>query len=387
MTLALLLAATAMPAYAQGAGRAGQIVFGRDVKLESGQTFEGDLIVLGGHVTMAAGSRIAGNLTILAGSAVLNGSVQGNVFVVGGNIYLASTAQVTGNVSAVGGRIQREAGAHVAGATREIGGLNLGQSVWRFAGWGLPVTMMFGWSGSSVVAGVWRLFWVGVTAMVVAIIGLLAVRLLPHHSATIVHSIRNATAASFGVGLLIGSISLFVIAVLMLTVCLSPLGMILTLPLVLATLLGWTMVGYWLGQHLMPLLNKRASPEPMVTALVGTLVLTAGQQILIALGRTPCLGFFFWLIGVVVWLIAAATGLGAIVLSRLGTRQYPTSSPAIIQPVVQSENVPSVTVASTLTTQAEMSTPGEEAMDNSSRRRSPQRRKRTSGEPTKEIPN
>jgi hypothetical protein len=204
------------------------------------------------------------------------------------------------------------------------------------------------------------------------------VRFLPRHATTIVETIRDATAASFGVGLLTGIIGFIVIAVLLFTVCLAPLGTLLILPLAFTTLLGWTMVGYWLGQHIMPLLSKRASPEPMVIALVGTLVLTAGQQALIVLSATPCLGFFFRLLGTAVWVIAAAVGLGAVVLSRFGTQRYPTApSPVPLQPLAGSQNKPLETAASTLTAQSEASASQEENTgDGLPRRRTP-RRKRT----------
>ncbi|PWH18709.1 MAG: hypothetical protein DDG58_06135 [Ardenticatenia bacterium] len=325
LTLVMLMTIVVTPAYAQGLGNAGQIVLGRDVSLDSGQVLENSLIVLGGHVAMAPGSQIAGDLVVVGGNAAIRGVVQGNVLVVGGGIHLGTTSQVMGNVSVIGGRAEKESGAQVRGSIREIGTFSLGplaRSMRLLGGWGLPLLIVSGWGGSSVFLSMWRLFWAAVTAMGVAIISLLIVRFLPRHAVTIVGTIRDATAASFGVGLLTGAIGLIISAILIVTVCLAPLGILLTLPLALATLLGWTMIGYWLGQHLIPLLNKRASPEPMIVALVGTLVLTVGQQGLMVLSGTPCLGFFFRLLGMAVWLIVSAIGLGAVVLSRFGTQPY-----------------------------------------------------------------
>jgi cytoskeletal protein CcmA (bactofilin family) len=345
----MMLMTTATPAYAQGFRSAGQIVLGRDVSLDSGQVLESNLIVLGGRVTMAPGSRIAGDLVVVGGNVVVRGVVRGNVLVVAGGVQLSATAQVMGYVSVIGGRAEKEPGAQVRGAIREIGGFSLGplaRSLGPLGGWGLPLLIISGWGGSSAFLSMWRLFWAVVTAMGVAIVSLLVVRFLPRHATTIVETIRDATAASFGVGLLTGAIGLIIIAVLIATVCLAPLGMLLTLPLALATLLGWTMIGYWLGQRLMPLLNRRASPEPMIVALVGTLVLTAGQQGLMVLSGTPCLGFLFRLLGTAVWLIAGAIGLGAVVLSRFGTQRYPAVQPLVPQsggastPVLASETFP-----------------------------------------------
>ncbi len=46
------------------------------------------------------------------------------------------------------------------------------------------------------------------------------------------------------------------------------------------------------------------------------------QQGLVVLGRLPCLGFVFWLLGAGLWLVVASVGLGAVVLTRFGTRFY-----------------------------------------------------------------
>ncbi len=376
LTLAVLMT-MATPAYAQGFRNIGQIVLGRDVSLDSGQVLENSLVILGGRMTMAPGSRVAGDLAVVGGDATISGVIQGNVLIVGGALHLSATAQVRGNVSVIGGRMQREPGAQVQGTIREIGGFNFapfGQFVGRFGGWGLPLLIVSGWGGSSVVIGMWRMFWAVVTAMGVAVISLLVVRFLPRHATTIVGTVRDATAASFGVGLLTGAIGVIIIAVLIATICLAPLGMLLTLPLALATLLGWTMMGYWLGQHLMPLLNKRASPEPMIVALVGTLVLTAGQQGLTMLSGTPCLGFFFRLLGTAVWLIAGAIGLGAVVLSRFGTQRYPITISPVPQPAVTSTPV----------------SPPEVSRDEStaggpSQRRTPRPKKSESGIPPQEV--
>lgn len=333
--LVTMLVTMATPAHAQGVSNAAQIVLGRDVSLDSGQVLEDSLIILNGRITMAPGSRIAGDLTVVRGDATIRGVVQGNVLVIGGAVQLGATSQVVGGVSVVGGRVEKEPGAQVRGPVREIGGFILGpltQPMPLLSGWKLPLLLISGWGGTSVFLSMWHMFWAVVIAMGVAVISLLVVRFLPRQATTIAETIRNATAASFGVGLLTGAIGLIIIVVLMATICLAPLGVLLILPLALATLLGWTMVGYWLGQHLIPLLNRKASLEPMVVALVGTLVLTAGQQGLMALSGIPCLGFFFQLLGIAVWLIAGAIGLGGVVLSRLGTQRYPVDLSLTPQP-------------------------------------------------------
>jgi hypothetical protein len=321
--LLLLVLIWAAPAFAQGGDQgSGQLVFGRNVTLATGDSISGDLTLFGGNLTMAAGSWISGNLVVFGGNADIAGEVRGQVVTIGGNISLKSAARVQGDVSSVGGHVTRAAGAQVTGKVVEGGRFDLS----RFFPWSAGIR--FGpsaatWPAISAGQSIFHIFRALVLSMVVAVIGLLVVLFLPDHTRVIGRAVTGATAASFGTGLLTVLAGAAVIIVLVITICLAPLGILLALPLGLATLLGWVVVGYLVGQRLMTVLKKDAAPAPMVTALVGVLVLSVVQQLLIALGDVPCLGFFFWLLGAGLWLVAACTGLGAVVLSRLGTQPYP----------------------------------------------------------------
>jgi hypothetical protein len=161
-----------------------------------------------------------------------------------------------------------------------------------------------------------------VLSVILAIIGLLAMLFLPEHTRVVGRTILDAAPASFGVGLLTLIVGAAVILLLAVTICLLPIGLLVALVLGLVTLFGWAAVGYLLGQRLMPVLWKGKESSPAFTALVGVAVLTVVQQGFMVLGELPCLGFFFWLLGAGLWLVAASTGVGAVVLSRFGTQPY-----------------------------------------------------------------
>jgi hypothetical protein len=172
-----------------------------------------------------------------------------------------------------------------------------------------------------------------VTALVISAIGLLVVLFLPEHTQTVGQAISQAAPASFGVGLLTLIVSITVMTLLFITCCLIPVGLLMALALVLATLFGWIVVGYLLGERMLRAIQKdKEEPTPAVSALVGILVVTLVQQGLMALSHIPCLGFFFWLLGAGLWLLIASTGLGAVVLTRFGTQVYTGTSAARTPP-------------------------------------------------------
>ena len=330
--LLLVVLMCAAPVFAQDENRGpGQLVFGRNVRLKAGEAINGDLTLIGGNLVMAAGSRVTGNVVVFGGSAEVAGEVKGDVSVIGNSAYLKPTASVDGDVSSVGGRVSKQPGAQVRGDVVETGGLDFG----RFLPWGSNLRFGLvspGGTMSSVAESIFRIIRAALLSMVVAIVGLLVVLFLPEHTRVIGGAVTGATAASFGTGLLTMLVGAAVIIVLVITICLAPIGVLLALPLALATLLGWAAVGYLVGQRLMSVLKKDATPAPAVTALVGVLALTGVQQGLMVLSGVPCLGFLFWLLGAGLWLVAACVGLGAVVLSRLGTQPYAGSAPINLPP-------------------------------------------------------
>jgi hypothetical protein len=141
------------------------------------------------------------------------------------------------------------------------------------------------------------------------------------------------TPTSFGVGLLTLIVGITAMILLFITCCLIPVGLLLALALVLATLYGWIVVGYLLGERILRAVQQSTgAPSVTTSALVGIFLITLIQQGLMALSNIPCLGFFFWLMGAALWLFVASTGLGAVVLTRFGTQPYTGASRASTPP-------------------------------------------------------
>jgi cytoskeletal protein CcmA (bactofilin family) len=320
--LVLFLAIWVAPAFAQDEGRGqGQVVFGRDVKLEAGEAIDGDLALFGGNLEMAPDSRVKGNLAVFGGNADINGEVGGDVAVIGGNVHLGTRARVDGDVSSIGGRVSRDDGAQVKGKILPLTRFDFGRILPRFQGFNFNFTSPYrpGYSVYDVMSAVVRAV---VLSVILAIIGLLAMLFLPEHTRVVGRTIFDAAPASFGIGLLTLIVGAAVIILFMVTICLLPIGLLVALGLGLVTLFGWAAVGYLLGQRLVPVLYKGKESSPAFTGLVGVAALTVVQQGLMVLGELPCLGIFFWLLGAGLWLVAVSVGLGAVVLSRFGTQPY-----------------------------------------------------------------
>jgi cytoskeletal protein CcmA (bactofilin family) len=331
--LLILMLSLATPAFAQeGHGQAGQVIFGSDYSLEPGDTIEGDLVIFGGSLRMADGSLIGGDAVVFGGQVEVNGKIEGDLAVIGGNAHLGPTARIDGAVASIGGQLRLDENAYVRGEIIETTELDFSQIPSPFLK-AIPPRPEF---DVGVQVEPFNLFFRIVTgfaqglvvALVIAGIGLLVVLFLPEHTQTVGRTIRQAAPASFGVGLLTMIVGVTVTALLFITCCLIPVGLLVGFALVLATLYGWIVVGYLLGERIIRAIQKEDRELSMTTsALVGTFIVTLVQQGLMALSNIPCLGFFFWLMSAALWLLVASAGLGAVVLTRFGTQPYTGTSP------------------------------------------------------------
>jgi hypothetical protein len=296
---------------------------------------------------MADGSRIEGDAVVFGGRAEIDGEIEGDLAVIGGDARLGSTARIEGDVASIGGQASVDDEAYVRGEIIQTTEFDFDQIPLTFFR-GVPPPPDF---DAGVRYEPFNLFLRIVTgfvkglvvALVIAGIGLLVVLFLPEHTRTVGQAIHRATPTSFGVGLLTLIVGITAMILLFITCCLIPVGLLLALGLVLATLYGWIVVGYLLGVRIMRAVQKDSGePSPTVSALVGIFLVTLIQQGLMALSNIPCLGFFFWLMGAALWLFVASTGLGAVVLTRFGTQPYtrvspPPTPPPALPPTAEEE--------------------------------------------------
>jgi cytoskeletal protein CcmA (bactofilin family) len=322
--LGLLLAFSATPVFADGNG--GRIIFGESFTLESGEEMSGDLVVLGGNVVLESRSRVDGNVVVMGGSARVAGEVEGDVVTFGGNVVLRSTAIVDGDLVTLGGNVQREPGAVVRGS--EVEGLEF-EGFPRF--WTFPTRVYTSRWTDRWFSSIFDVFKAIFTALALAALGLLIVLFWPKQTKVVGQAILVAPLPSGGVGLLTGIVAVALMVLLAITICLSPVALLLFVALLAAGIYGWAAVGLLVGQRLLEAFKVRVI-TPLMAVGVGILLLSL-------LGAIPCLG-------ALVVIVVGCVGLGAVVLTRFGTQTYPlrTVVPPTPPVPVQPEEIAAVEV-------------------------------------------
>jgi cytoskeletal protein CcmA (bactofilin family) len=307
------------PAAAKGLSE-GQVIFGQSFTLASGQTMQGDLVVFGGSATVEDGAKVEGNTLLFGGSLIINGEVAGDVALVGGSVTLGAHAHVHGNLSTVGASLVRADGAQVDGqiydtATSWVGNSSAGNHP-------TPPTVIPATPFVPNIRINFNPFGATLNALGQALgLGLLAMLLmlfLAPHARRVAQATASQPLIAGGLGLLtivaavVALVALSVFSILIITLIVTvPLIIVISVALSMAGVFGWIAIGLEIGERFTKAIHQEW--HPALAAGLGTFALTL---ICSALAGIPVLNCIGWLVPFLLGLAA----LGAVVMTRFGTR-------------------------------------------------------------------
>jgi len=256
--------------------------FGGAVVVDTNVVECGNLTTFGG--TVAINGLVRGNLTAFNSNIVIGGTVDGNIDLYGGNVVLQSSSHVHGDIHLYGGHFTRGLGAQIDGSvidrTRSIDWLVSTNGGFRFSFWSL-------------------LIWLA--------IGILLTSFFPEHVMFVRTTVVNKTRRSLVIGLLSILLAPPLLIVLVALVLPIPLAIIIGLVLLVAWGLGTVAVGWLVGEYVL----RKIAPQRNTRLLQ----IVVGLTVLVLAGSLPYIGLF-------ISIGAGLLGLGAVFLSRFGTRLY-----------------------------------------------------------------
>jgi len=347
----------AVPVMAQGPGddyEAGRVVLGANLTLKEGDFIDGDVVVFGGNFEMEEGSEVRGDVVVFGGNVTIAGKIKGDVAGIGGNVIIEDEGVIKGEVIGIGGQIEIDEEAEISGSVTEGPEFNFGEEGFSFEIPSIPPiptppdapempklpetpkievkphagSSFFGWVGRFIGDGVANIFW----AVVLGGLSVLLVLFFPAYMQTVEDTITSAAPVSFVVGIITQVAVMAVITLLsllfflILPLCGIP---IVALVWVLAMLVGWAVVGKLVGSKIFTAFGN-VSASHISTTLLGVSALT----LIVTMpffDQLPGLGWMFGFLGGLVGFLASSVGLGAVVLSRFGTRNYqPSASAALL---------------------------------------------------------
>ena len=320
VALAVLLIAPAAPVAAKGSTPdEGITVFNEDYTLSSGGTLVGDVVVINGDLTLESGSRVEGSVFVWSGDADVGGTVEADLVVAQGDIYLEDEATVKGNVVCGWNcSLDRAEGAVIEGDIVYGAPIPLPDIRVPEVPASVPQEQAGFWEQG---ARSWLTWFLGVVqafaAMIVlAVVAGIVAAILPDRTAAVGRTVLSAPIQSAGIGILTTLAVGVLVVVLAITICFSPVAILVALALGAASLFGWVSIGSLLGERLLRSASGQIRSSAW-TAALGTLLVSMLTMFVGAV-NIACLGFIASAASVVVGFV----GLGAVVLSRFGGAVY-----------------------------------------------------------------
>lgn len=304
LVVLILVALPMTPALAQGQDRDDLVCTGDNLTLRAGETAR-NLLAFGCNIRIENGATVENDVSVFGGNATVSGTVNGSIVVFGGNVLITSSGVVNGNVSAIGGNIMQETGAIVRGSiNRGFGPRSPFRTI-------LPVLPILPLAPLARDFFEWGFNLIGsmITAIAFATLGALIVLFAPDPTRRVGQAVETRPLETAGVGCL----TLIVLPVLVLlftiTIIGIPVALLLLFGAILVGIFGWSAIGLLTGEKILQAL-KQHEILPVVAVIIGVIVL-------MVVGQVPLIG---WLIS----LLIVVLGMGAVVLTRFGTRAYPT---------------------------------------------------------------
>ena len=279
------------------------LLFGCGARIKKGAQVNRDLVSFGGDVVMEEGARVRNDAVVFGGDFDVAGTIDRDVTVFGGQVTLESTAVVNGNVLAFGGLVDRKEGSVVRGQIMRNGNGTLPR-----AGFAPVVPSVRGGPVGFLGDMIWGFVQSFLTAVGLAALGALILVFLPVQIKQVSAVAEKSALPSLGVGCLTWLVAPPLMILFIITCLGIPLSAILGIFMVAAAAFGWIALAILLGDRLLNALKVK-NILPILAMVVGLLVLWLVTAV-------PVLG---GLIG----LFLATLAVGAVVLTRFGTRPYP----------------------------------------------------------------
>jgi cytoskeletal protein CcmA (bactofilin family) len=306
--LVLLLVSPAMvlaqsPTPATGKTISGdQVVIANTYRLESGDELVGNLAIIGGTATLNEDSIMTGDVFLTGGTLTVNGTIHGDIIAIGGAVNIEDTAEVNGNISLIGATLKKSPIAEINGEITEQSPKFLDFDFSNPDNINVPFVVK--------VSPLTKMLNATLQALAIAALAVILGLIFPQQIKRVANTVSSEPLVTGGVGLLTVVIAPILLVLLTITIILIPVTILSALLFGLAVLFGWIAIGYEIGTRMSSLF--KTIWHPSVAAGIGVLLLglVTGFAALI-----PC-------IGVLVGIIVAIVGLGAVVTSRFGSSKY-----------------------------------------------------------------
>lgn len=269
-----------------------------------------DMVRVGDDIFVGEDEIIEGDAVAVFGDIICEGTIEGDAVAVGGSIDVSESGEIKGDAVSVLGSVTKESGGRVKGETVSIG---RGSQIRHGFG-------PFGGFRGSVFSRGWRLLGKVLWTVLIIVVGILIIALAGGAVERVSNAARRSAFKMGLIGLLSEVVIIAVMALFAITIIGIPISMIVGLGALVAFLLGYTGVSVAIGGRW----QNDGKRSKYASLVLGIILLQAliiiGGVVGLPGGAISAVGYVVSLIGWAIIYVASTVGLGAVVMSRFGTR-------------------------------------------------------------------
>jgi phage shock protein PspC (stress-responsive transcriptional regulator) len=286
---------------------AGGIDFNFDFEHED-EEYGDDIVKVGESVFVPAGDVVAGDVVVFGGNAIIEGTVAGSVVVLGGEIRARRGSEIKGDIVAIGGTIEEDEDVVIRGEKILIGGVagRIGDEL-------------------DISARTLRALVVAICLFVSLVLYFITMLFLRGRVVRASEHLSSGLLKCFGAGVLawvLGQFALLIVMIpLIITIIGIPLAVILGMSWFGVVTIAGTVFVYSLGRAIAIRMGFDGGVFARLAVGLAVLMIPAVIAFVVdAAGGPMAMYVFFQAVTVFVWFFGFLVGLGAMVLSRFGTR-------------------------------------------------------------------
>jgi hypothetical protein len=265
--------------------------------LKSNERISGNISGIGTTLIIEKGAVVTGDISLIGGNLEINGEVGRNVNVIAVTAKIGDTAVVDGSINQIFNQTTISPDAIVKGQINTyMIPFSEDQRIGR------DITNLLGW----LKPGFWLLLQ-AICISFLLVFTLIITALFKKPTFNVIAAVRKSPVVAWGAGLLTLIAIPLISAVLIVTICLSPLGLILLLATLICTIWSWAVISNIVGIQMTKWLHLEWNDEG--TSVLGAFIVGIMTS---AISLIPIGGFL-------VNLFFCSLGLGGVLLSRFGT--------------------------------------------------------------------
>ena len=281
-----------------------------------------DIVKFGENVFVSRNELVRGDIVVFGGDVAIEGKVIGNVIVLGGEVEIRAGAEINGDVVVLGGELHEDTDVLIHGERVVFKDIEISIG-------GLTRIFDSHYRGFGAVL-------IPLSFIVSVVLSLLILLFLRKRIITTQEHIQDSVIKTFGAGFLtvfVASIAAPILfCILIITLIGIPLAIMLLLTCVAIHIIANTVFVYAVGSKISEKFNLRVDSPfgiVVVTVVIGTTVLFVPGIIAYVLSFTLLdnLSNTFVVLWCLLCVFAYLVGVGALFLSRFGSRAVVTATP------------------------------------------------------------